>query len=106
MPCDPSVFEDIPIFSLLDAEERAVLAEQVEVHRFAARQRIDKAGDAGQKAYLLLSGQVQEILIDEDHQEVVIDAPGIGDIFGLASMLSDSPQRTSAIALPRRRPSR
>jgi len=27
MACDASVFEDIPIFSLLDADERAVLAE-------------------------------------------------------------------------------
>ncbi len=31
MPCDPTVFEEIPIFSLLDADERAVLAEQVEL---------------------------------------------------------------------------
>ena len=34
MPCDPAVFEDIPIFSLLDADERAVLADQVELRRF------------------------------------------------------------------------
>ena len=27
MPCDPSEREEIPIFSLLDAEERAVLAQ-------------------------------------------------------------------------------
>ena len=40
MPCEPALFEDIPIFSLLDAEERAVLAEHVEFRRFAARQRI------------------------------------------------------------------
>ena len=33
MPCDPTVFEEIPIFSLLDADERAVLAEQVELRR-------------------------------------------------------------------------
>jgi CRP/FNR family transcriptional regulator, cyclic AMP receptor protein len=99
MPCDPSVFEDIPIFSLLDADERAVLAEQVDLRRFAARQRIFRAGDPGDKAYVLLKGQVQVVLIDDDNQEVVIDAPGSGEIFGLASMLSASPHRTSAIAL-------
>ena len=37
MPCDPTVFAEIPIFSLLDADERAVLAEQVELRRFRAR---------------------------------------------------------------------
>jgi CRP/FNR family transcriptional regulator, cyclic AMP receptor protein len=99
MPCDPTVFEDIAIFSLLDADERAVLAEQVELRRFTARQRIYKPGDPGGKAYLKLSGRVQVVVIDEDNQEVVIDEPGNGEMFGLASMLSDSPHRTSAVAL-------
>src|SRR5262245_63928908 len=99
MPCDPSVFEEIPIFSLLDADERAVLAEQVELRRFAARHRIYKAGDAGGKAYLVLKGQVQVIVIDDDHQEVVVDSPRSGEMFGLASMLSASPHQTMAVAL-------
>jgi len=99
MPCDPSVFEEIPIFSLLDADERAVLAEQVELRRFAARHRIYKPGDPGGKAYLVLTGQVQVIVIDDDHQEVVVDSPHSGEMFGLASMLSASPHQTMAVAL-------
>jgi CRP-like cAMP-binding protein len=90
MPCDPSVFEDIPIFSLLDADERAVLAEQVDLRHFAPRQRIFRAGDPGDKAYVLLKGQVQVVLIDDDNQEVVIDAPRSGEIFGL--MMSQNRQ--------------
>ena len=99
MTCDPSVFEEIPIFSLLDADERAVLAEQVELREFVARQRIYKTGDPGGKAFIVVKGQVQVIVIDEDNQEVVIDAPGSGEIFGLASMLSASPHLTTAIAV-------
>jgi CRP/FNR family transcriptional regulator, cyclic AMP receptor protein len=99
MPCDPAVFEDIAVFSLLDADERAVLAEQVELRRFQARQRIYKPGDPGGKAYIKLSGRVHVVLLDQDHQEVVIDDPGTGEMFGLASMLSDSPHRTAAVAL-------
>jgi len=99
MTCDPSVFEEIPIFSLLDADERAVLAEQVELREFAPRQRIYKVGDPGGKAFIIVKGQVQVIVIDEDNQEVVIDAPGSGEIFGLASMLSASPHLTTAIAV-------
>ena len=98
MPCDPKVFEGVSIFSLLDADERAVLAEQVDLRRFAPRQRIYRAGDRGEKAYVLLKGRVHVVLIDDDNQEVVVDAPGSGEIFGLASMLSDSPHRTSAVA--------
>jgi len=98
MPCEPALFEDIPIFSLLDAEERAVLAEHVEFRRFSARQRIYRPGDPGGRAYLVIGGQVNVIVTDADHREVVIDAPGPGQMFGLASMLSDSPHETSAIA--------
>ena len=99
MGCDPSVFEEVPIFSLLDADERAVLGEQVELRKFAARQRIYRIGEMGAKAYVVLSGQVQVAVIDDDNQEVVIDTPGPGDIFGLSSMLSASPHQTTAVAL-------
>ena len=99
MPCDPTVFEDVPIFSLLDADERAVLAEQVELRQFKARHRIYKPGDPGGKAYVVLRGQVQVVVIDDDHQEVVIDSPGSGEMFGLASMLSAAPHQTLAVAM-------
>src|SRR5206468_3273299 len=94
MPCDPAVFEDIPIFSLLDADERAVLADQVELRRFHPRQRIYKAGEQGEKAYVMLSGKVAVVVIDEDNQEVVFDTPAVGEVFGLASMLSTAPHQT------------
>ena len=99
MACDATVFADIPIFSLLDADERAVLAEHVELRRFAARERIYKIGDPGERAYVIVRGKVDVVMLDEDNQEVVIDRPGMGEIFGLASMLSASPHQTTAIAL-------
>jgi uncharacterized membrane protein len=99
MPCDPEVFETIPIFSLLDADERAVLAENVELRRFAPRQRIYRMGEPGAKAYVVTSGRVQVAIIDEDNQEVVVDTPTDGEIFGLASMLSMAPHQTTAMAL-------
>ena len=99
MPCDPAIFEEIPIFSLLDADERAVLAEQVELRRFAARQRIYRVGDPGAKAYVVTSGKVEVVVIDDDNQEVVLDTPTQGEMFGLASMLSATEHATTATAL-------
>jgi uncharacterized membrane protein len=99
MPCDASVFEEVPLFSLLDAEERAVLAEHVELRRFPRGHRIYRTGDEGGKAYLVLSGKVQVAVLDEDNQEVVVDMPTHGDVFGLASMLAAAPHQTTAIAL-------
>ena len=99
MACNPSVFENIPIFSLLDVEERSVLAEHVELRRFAAGRRIYRAGDPGEKAYVVLGGKVQVVVVDDDNQEVVIDTPATGEMFGLSSMLSAAPHQTTAIAL-------
>jgi uncharacterized membrane protein len=99
MACDPTVFADIPIFSLLDADERCILAEHVELRRFGARHRIYKIGDPGERAYVIVRGKVDVVMLDEDNQEVVIDRPAAGEIFGLASMLSASPHQTTAVAV-------
>ena len=99
MPCDPAIFEEVSIFSLLDADERAVLAEQVELRRFAPRHRIYRSGDPGGKAFIVVKGRVEVAVIDEDNQEVVVDRPGAGEMFGLASMLAASPHSTTATAV-------
>src|SRR5580698_7200041 len=99
MPCDPGELKHVPLFALLDQEEIAVLAAQVELKTFAPRQRIYKMGDPGMHAYILMSGSVQVSTVDEDHQEVVVDQPGHGQFFGFASMLEQTPHQTSALAM-------
>ena len=47
MACNPEVLKHVPLFALLDDEETAVLAGQVELKTFAPRQRIYKMGDPG-----------------------------------------------------------
>jgi uncharacterized membrane protein len=99
MACDPEVLRHVPLFALLDDEETAVLAGQVEVRQFAARQRIYKLGDPGGRAYVVVSGMVQVTTVDEDHQEVVVDEPTHGEFFGFASMLEETAHESSATAL-------
>jgi CRP/FNR family transcriptional regulator, cyclic AMP receptor protein len=99
MACNPEVLKRVPLFALLDEEETAVLAEQVELKKFAARQRIWKIGDAGGQAYVMVSGSVRVTTVDEDHQEVVVDQPSAGEFFGFASMLEQTAHQTEAIAL-------
>ena len=40
MPCNPSILREVPLFALLDEDETAVLAKEVEVKQFTPRQRI------------------------------------------------------------------
>ena len=73
MACDPNVLKNVPLFALLDDEEIAVLASQVEFRRFAPRERIYKIGDVAGPAYVMVSGKVQVTTVDEDQQQVVVD---------------------------------
>ena len=96
MTCNPDALKNVPLFALLDDEETAVLAAQVELKQFAARERIYKQGQPGGQAYVLLTGKVRVTTVDEDHQEVVVDEPASGEFFGFASMLEQTLHQTSA----------
>ena len=99
MPCNPNLLKSVPLFSLLDDDETAVLASQVELKTFASRERIYKLGAPGGQAYVMVTGKVRVATVDEDGQEVVVDEPSVGEIFGFASMLEETPHHTNAIAL-------
>lgn len=99
MACDPEVLKHVPLFADLDEEESAVLAAQVELKTFAPRQRIYKMGEPGGQAYVMVSGRVRVMTVDDDHQEVVVDEPAHGEFFGFASMLEETPHQTTATAL-------
>jgi uncharacterized membrane protein len=99
MACHPEVLKHVPLFALLDDEEAAVLAGQVELKKFAPRQRIYKIGEPSSQAYVMVSGRVRVTTVDEDQQEVVMDEPSHGEFFGFASMLEQTLHQTNAVAL-------
>jgi CRP/FNR family cyclic AMP-dependent transcriptional regulator len=97
MPCEPQELRHIPLFALLDDDEIAVLAGQVELREFAARQRIYKTDENSKGAYVLLTGAVNVTIEDADGQEVIVDTPSHGEIFGFASMLEGTVHQTTAV---------
>src|SRR5260370_16965792 len=99
MACNPEVLKHVPLFALLDEEETAVLAGQVELKNFDPRQRIYKMGDPSGQAYVMVSGKVRVTTVDEDQEEVVVDEPAEGEFFGFASMLEQTPHQTNATAM-------
>jgi uncharacterized membrane protein len=99
MACAPDELRHVPLFALLDDDETAILAAQVERREFSARQRIYKTGDVDGKAYVVMSGTVRVTTVDQDQQEVLIDEAVHGSIFGFASMLEGVPHTTNAMAI-------
>jgi CRP/FNR family transcriptional regulator, cyclic AMP receptor protein len=98
MTPNPELLRQVPLFALLDDDEIAVLAGQVEITNFAARQRIYKTGDPAGSGYVLISGSAAVTTIDQDGQDVTVDQPGPGEFFGFASMLGQTAHQTDAIA--------
>jgi uncharacterized membrane protein len=90
MPCSPDALRGVPLFSLLDDEETAVLAAQVESKTFAARERIYKRGIADGQAYVVISGRARITTVDE---------ATVGEFFGFASMLEETAHQTNATAV-------
>src|SRR5882757_10026519 len=99
MSCHPESLKNVPLFALLDDDEAAILASQVELKKFAPRERIYKIGDTDGHAYVMVAGRVRVTTVDEDHQEVVVDEPSHGEFFGFASMLEQTPHQTNAVAV-------
>ena len=98
MPCNREELRQVPLFELLDDEEAQILAAQVEIRKFAARQRIYKSGEPAMHGYVVVSGLVRLTTTDEDQQEVLLDEPSHGDFFGFASMLEQTDHHTTAVA--------
>ena len=99
MACEAQELKHVPLFALLDDEEAAVLASQVEIKKFVPHQRIYKIGDTDGHAYVMFAGKVRVTTVDEDQQEVIVDEPSHGEFFGFASMLEGTPHQTNAVAV-------
>ena len=100
MACGLEILKGAPLFALLDDDELAVLAEQVELRTFAAAPahlQDRRRRRARLRAWCRAS--VRVTTIDEDQQDVVVDEPAAGEFFGFASMLEQTPHQTNAMAI-------
>src|ERR1019366_3031709 len=98
MVCNPETLRRVPLFALLDDDEIAVLASQVDLQTFVPGQRIYKAGEGGGRGYIVVSGGAGVTTGDEAQQEGLVEEPAAGEFFGCPSMLDQTPPQTSAMA--------
>lgn len=96
---DPDIFNDVPIFALLDAEERQVLAQQVGVKDFVRGTVIFKTGEPGGHAYLIQKGKVNVCITDIAGEDVLVDVVEVGGLMGMSSLLAQANHLTTAIAI-------
>lgn len=96
---DPDIFNDVPLFALLDAEERLVLAQQVSVRNFEKGEIIFKTGEPGAHAYLVQKGRVNVSITDIADEVLTVDEVEDGGLLGMSSLLASASHLTTAVAV-------
>jgi uncharacterized membrane protein len=99
MPTRAEILAEIPLFALLDADERAALAERIDEVQAPAGSFIFRAGDPGDSMYVVTSGKVEIAFTNDTGQSIVLETPGPGEYFGEVSLLDGGPRQASATAL-------
>jgi hypothetical protein len=89
----------IPLFVPLRETEREQLAEIATMHAFKAGEMIIREGDPGRSIYVILDGRVKVSKKDHDGNESELTTLGVGQFFGVTSLLNGKPRASSVGAL-------
>jgi uncharacterized membrane protein len=92
------ILAGVPLFSLLDEQERALLAERVDVARFDTGKTIFRRGDPGDALFVVKSGEVEISVQTDSGDTLVLEHAKSGDFFGEVSLLDGGTRTASAIA--------
>ena len=92
------ILSKVPLFELLDEQERAVLAERIDEVKFAAGTVVFNAGDPGDALYVVTAGEVEMFFKNDTGDRIVLETARHGDFFGEISLLDGGPRTTSAVA--------
>ncbi len=99
MSTKSEILAEVPLFSLLDDEERGLLAERIDEKLFAVGKTIFSHGDPGDTMYIVRSGAVELSFKNDTGEKIVLEIARAGDFFGEISLLDGGPRTASAVAI-------
>ncbi len=96
MAADAALLTTVPFFQYLDADEREVLAQQLDEVRVPAGELVFEVNDPGGTMFVIREGCVEVFFKDDTGERVVLERQGPGDVFGEVSFL-DGGSRTASV---------
>ncbi|MCI0350559.1 MAG: DUF1003 domain-containing protein [Acidobacteriales bacterium] len=99
MAANVSTLAEVPLFSLLDDNERATLAEMVEVKRFDKGETVFAYGDPGEAVYVVHRGSVQVYVENTEGEKIILAENLPGELFGEISLLDGGARTATAVAV-------
>src|SRR5215467_1939884 len=99
MSTDVKMIGEVPIFELMDDEERAALAQLMDCREFKQGETIFEFGDPGTDVYIVRSGRVETYVENPDGEKVVLGENEHGDVIGELSFLDGGSRTATAVAV-------
>ncbi|MEP7052096.1 MAG: DUF1003 domain-containing protein [Pseudomonadota bacterium] len=99
MTVDPEHLAEVPFFSLLEEDHRALLAQRITTTTAKAGTVMFVYGDPGDSLYIVRSGVVEIFSKNDTGEKIVLETARTGDFFGEISLLDGGPRTASAQVL-------
>lgn len=99
----PPIFENVPLFSGLNADELRVLERHANIRTYPCNTVVITEGDEASTLYVILSGQVKVFLSNEQGKEIVVNVQGVGEHFGELALIDSAPRSASVITTQKTR---
>lgn len=88
------ILSQIPLFAPIDRAKLKLVAFTSDELNYAANEYIFRQGDPGEKAYVILDGEVEAVL-QQTEPETIVATLGRHQIFGEMSLLAAQPRSTA-----------
>jgi CRP/FNR family transcriptional regulator, cyclic AMP receptor protein len=98
MTPEADLLKEVPLFALLDDQERADLAKQLDCVQLQAGQVVFNYGDPGDAIYVISSGELEVFFKNDTGERIVLEVATRGDFVGELSMLDNGTRTASVIA--------
>lgn len=89
----------MPFFALLDADQRALLAERLDTTTEKTGTTMFGYGDPGDSLYIVRAGAVEISFKNDTGDRIVLETARPGDFFGEISLLDGGPRTASALVV-------
>jgi len=90
---------EVPIFELLDDEERVALAARMDCRDFKQGAVIFEYGDPGGEIFIVRSGEVEVFVENQEGEKLVLAENTPGDVVGELSFLDGGHRTATAVAV-------
>ncbi len=98
MSTNVTMIGEVPIFGLLDDEEREALAQMMDSRDFKQGETVFHYGDPGGEIFILRTGHVELFVESTDGEKIVLAENEQGDVIGELSFLDGGPRTATAVA--------